>query len=310
MVRQSIQPELVTLAFGTATDEDNPFAVPANTVTPFKDAEIDTMFGAGWHFRLFDVSIINIRSATTDSVNVEPYVFAGDQLIVSADGGSNQTFTIEAADNTAAAVATRINLTAVGFRASDTAGAVTLTSNGIGYNSSLRISGAANAILGFSTDLVTNARELDLEIRVDADLIPVSEEGPIRMETISAKDSSTLFFFSPIFVDTEQKLNLRLFNRSGLPASVKITLTGSIMEGAKPIIASGRPRLPNGAELPRPLLEEYMRLRLSSYENRIRNPRHPSMVYEMNTVDDYSPKMCKKCGYFHSAVENSRYHRS
>lgn len=85
-----------------------------------------------------------------------------DTLTVKVDGGAEQTVTfvtadfVDIANATAAEVVVRITAELTGVVATDVAGVVTLTSSGVGRDSSLEVTGgAANAALGFSTSLIT-----------------------------------------------------------------------------------------------------------------------------------------------------------
>jgi hypothetical protein len=82
-------------------------------------------------------------------------------LVISPDGGGNQTFTMTASENTPDAVVTKINATATGFLASvdrasgDTGGVLRLQSTTTGSASSVRVQSSSTAAvsLGFDTNV-------------------------------------------------------------------------------------------------------------------------------------------------------------
>jgi hypothetical protein len=82
-------------------------------------------------------------------------------LVVSVDGGGNQTFTFVTGDNTPDLVVTKINATATGFLASvdraagDTGGVIRLESTTKGAASSIRVqsTSTAAALLGYDTNI-------------------------------------------------------------------------------------------------------------------------------------------------------------
>ncbi|MCU1350215.1 MAG: hypothetical protein JWO56_3245 [Acidobacteria bacterium] len=84
----------------------------------------------------------------------------GTTLIVSADGGANQTITFQAGDNTLDLLATRINTTATGFTASvdrhagDAGGVLRLESSTKGTGSSIAVqaSSTADTLLGIDNN--------------------------------------------------------------------------------------------------------------------------------------------------------------
>jgi uncharacterized protein YjdB len=72
-------------------------------------------------------------------------------LVVSPNGGANQTFTFTSSDTTMDAVAARINATATGMTASvdrqagDTGGVLRIESNNKGANASIQVQSASTA---------------------------------------------------------------------------------------------------------------------------------------------------------------------
>jgi hypothetical protein len=107
-------------------------------------------------FRVNGTTVVLTHStpAVMTGTETENFDVSGLTLIVSISGGDEQTFTFLANGQTAAQVATLINLTATGFTAADDgAGAVELTTTGVGDDVSIVIgNGTANAVLGFTAE--------------------------------------------------------------------------------------------------------------------------------------------------------------
>jgi len=74
MVIQPIQPEIYTVTFGapsTSTDADPEFTdgVPTNTKT--NDRQINHRMGAGYHLRIYDISVHNFGTTTGTDVSTD-----------------------------------------------------------------------------------------------------------------------------------------------------------------------------------------------------------------------------------------------
>ena len=206
----------------TATGAPSSGAVTGTIPAPIAMVDGDTLIvdvdGGGTATATF-----NATAASRTSTGTETFALVdGQTLTVEIDGGSVQTITFNTAEfvaigaATAAEVAAVINSEIVGASAAPSAGAVAITSDRLGTGSGVNVTGGtANAVLNFTTGLVSGTGDVSDMSAVTAAEIKTVVEADIAGLTVSGATlititSNTTGPTSSIQVDATSTLDTKL----------------------------------------------------------------------------------------------------